>query len=319
MAALASPCEGRPTPSIRLESPTDWNIMRSALLVVGVLAGVGLAADPNTPHIHQGSLEPFKAGPPPTLTASEKASLAAGKTVTKTVKLPGLGARAMAVFDVPAPPEVVWDCINDIKQYPKMVSGVTAVQIYDGPKSIGGGGTLTKAQYTLSFVGYKVSYYVELKYEPRLNSMTFHLDYSRNSDLDDTVGHWHVVAIDGPDGAVHSRISYSAALTLRMWLPKAVVDMLFATTLGQATSWVAPEAKKRLAAAGGAGGSAVVAAKKTGKKVCKWSLKGRRCKTVETPPPPPPPPSSLRAAMDTIVNFIALVAAGGAFLSMLGA
>ena len=208
----------------------------------------------------------------------------------------------MAVFDVPAPPEVVWDCINDIKQYPKMVSGVTAVQIYDGPKSIGGGGTLTKAQYTLSFVGYKVSYYVELKYEPRLNSMTFHLDYSRNSDLDDTVGHWHVVAIDGPDGAVHSRISYSAALTLCGYQSRGRHALRDDPRPSDA---VAPEAKKRLAA-GGAGGSVVVAAKKTARRL-PWSSRDKAI--VETLAPPPPP--SARADGHHR-QLIALVAAGGA-------
>ena len=88
-------------------------------------------ADPSIPHIHNGALEPFKAGQPPKPSGSEEALLNAGKTVMKSVKLPGQGGRAMAIFDVPAPPEIVWDCINDIKSYPKMVSGVAWTSIDD--------------------------------------------------------------------------------------------------------------------------------------------------------------------------------------------
>jgi hypothetical protein len=127
-------------------------------------------ADPKIPHIHQGALEPFKAGKPPAPSASEEAMLAAGKTVTKSVKLPGQGGRAMAIFDVPAPPEVVWDCINDVASYPKMVSGVAEVSVYDGPRT-SGGVTRTRARWTLSFLGYKVAYYNEMVYEPKVRAI----------------------------------------------------------------------------------------------------------------------------------------------------
>ena len=152
----------------------------------------------------------------------------------------------MAIFDVAAPPEVVWGCINDVTNYPKLVSGVAEVSIYDGPRT-SGGVTRTRAKWTLSFLGYRQSYFNEMVYDSRQSSMTFRLDYSRNSDFDDTVGKWHVALL--PNGG--SRVTYSAALTLRMWLPKTVVDMLFSKTLGQATAWVGPEAEKRFAAAGG--------------------------------------------------------------------
>jgi len=281
--------------------------MRAAALLVAVT----LAADSKQPHIHQGSLEPFKPGPPPPLTSAELALLAGGKTVTSLIRLPGQGGRAMATFDVPAPPETVWSCINDIKAYPKMVAGVSDVAIYDGPRSAGGGTTRTKARWTLSFLGYKVTYFNEMIFDPRQNSMTFRLDYSRNSDLDDTVGKWHVKPIPGPDGTTHSRVSYSASLTLRMWLPKTVVDMLFASTLGQATSWVGPEAKKRYAAAGGA-----AATTQKQRANCRWTWFGRRC--APPPPPPLPPPPTARAYMDSGVSLLAgvcvLAALGHALL-----
>ena len=166
------------------------------LCLVSLLLGV----DPKKPHPHTGIIDPFQPGPPPALSSSEAAGLNAGKPVQKSVEMPnGTGGRALAVFDIPAPPDVVWDCINDIKNYPKMVPGVAETQIYD-TGSLRGGGTMTRAKYTLALLGYRISYYLDLKYEPRLNSMTFRLDYTRLSDIDDTTGYWHVAPIAGPGG-----------------------------------------------------------------------------------------------------------------------
>ena len=103
--------------------------MRLALAAL-VLAAVG-ADDVSKPHEHTGKLEKFKFGPPPALSSAERASLAAGQTVSKTIPVPG-GARALAVFDVPAPPALVWECINDLPNYPRMVPGVAATTVYGG-------------------------------------------------------------------------------------------------------------------------------------------------------------------------------------------
>jgi len=265
------------------------------------LACALLGADPNKPHPHTGVLDPFRPGPPPALSAVESASLNSGKSISKSIELPDTtGGRALAVFDVAAPPEVVWACINDIKSYPRMVPGVAETQVYHS-SSLRGGGTLTRAKYTLAMLGYRVSYYLDLKYEPRLNSMTFHLDYSRFSDVEDTTGYWHVAEIAGPGGARHARVSYMAAMILRGWWPKSVTDFLLATTLGRATAWVGTEAVKRH------GTSGEVAAVR-----CRWSWKRmrRRCE-LPPPPPPPPPPSLLDLAgeVDPIAMMLALCSA----------
>ena len=173
-------------------------LLRNMILMC--MVSLLLGADPKKPHPHTGILEPFQPGPPPALSSSEAAGLKAGKPVAKSVEMPnGTGGRALAVFDVAAPPEVIWECINDLKSYPRMVPGVAETQIYD-TGSLRGGGTLTRAKYTLALLGYRISYYLDLKYEPRLNSMTFHLDYTRLSDIDDTIGYWHVAPIAGPAG-----------------------------------------------------------------------------------------------------------------------
>ena len=45
------------------------------------------------------------------------------------VKTEGGGARAMAVFDVPAAPDAVWAAVRDLPKYPSLVSGVLNVQV----------------------------------------------------------------------------------------------------------------------------------------------------------------------------------------------
>jgi len=95
------------------------------------------------------------------------------------------------------------------------------------------------------------------------------------------VGYWHVQSIQG--GAA-SRVTYSAALLLKGWFPKPVVDFLISTTLGRATQWVGKEATARLAKARPTG-----AAPPAEKGNC-WSLGPfRRCKKLPPPPPAPPP------------------------------
>lgn len=280
-----------------------WRLV--ALLVL-LSAQAALAADASKPHPHTGTLEPFKPGPPPALTAAELSSLSAGKAVQKTVQMTGVqGARAIAVFDVPAPPKLVWECINDLKEYPRMVPGVSSMQI-ERTASLSGGGTQTLAKWTVAVLGYKLSYFLDLRYEPRHNTQSFRLDYSKFSDIDDTVGYWHVAPRVGPGGEAHSRVTYSAALTLRGWFPKSVIDFLMATTLGKATAWVTAESARRLPAGGGG--------RAASKRRCRWTWKGRRCQPADTAAataaasaPPPPARRSWRILSAVICSVAGLL------------
>ena len=177
-------------------------------------------ADPSIPHIHNGALEPFKAGQPPKPSGAEEAQLNAGKTVMKSIRLPGQGGRAMAIFDVPAPPEIVWDCINDVKSYPKMVSGVDSCVTYADATQ--GGLQVVKSEYEISALHMRFKYYVKHTFDPAQRCMVFHLDYDRRSDLDDTVGYWYV----DPRGRAVCRVYYSCECKLRGWVPGPVYNML---------------------------------------------------------------------------------------------
>ena len=86
----------------------------------------GRAADASKPHMNGGVNPPFaSAKPQVSLTGSEETALAAGRTVMRQVIAEsGKGGRALAVQDVAASPETVWNRILAFPEYPKMVTGV---------------------------------------------------------------------------------------------------------------------------------------------------------------------------------------------------
>jgi hypothetical protein len=153
-------------------------------LLLIALAASAAADDVSRPHEHQGKLDQFKLGPPAALSASERSIVDSGRTLSKTIPVDG-GARALATFDVQAPPAVVWDCINDLPSYPRMVPGVSDTKVYG--TSSRGGVKQTLVTWTLKLMGYSLRYHLDFKYSPSLSAAAFSLDYRRQSDIDDTV------------------------------------------------------------------------------------------------------------------------------------
>jgi hypothetical protein len=68
--------------------------------------------------------------------------------------------------------------------------------------------------------------------------MTFNLDYSRRSDIDDTVGYWFVE----PTGRASCRVFYSCECKLRGWVPTPVYNMLTKEALKKVGSATCPRA-----------------------------------------------------------------------------
>lgn len=68
--------------------------------------------------------------------------------------------------------------------------------------------------------------------------MTFQLDYSKQSDLDDSVGYWFVQ----PRRRDSCRVFYSCETKLRGWVPAPVYALLIKAALKQTTTWVNVEA-----------------------------------------------------------------------------
>jgi len=127
--------------------------------------------------------------------------------------------------------------IIDFDKYPKMVSGVNQCDTYDTKTD--GGVTTVKSLYEISAVHMKLKYYMEHHYDPKERCMVFHLDYSKRSDLDDSVGYWYVE----PTGRTTSRVYYSCECKLRGWVPPPVYSLLTKEALNKATAWVERESR----------------------------------------------------------------------------
>lgn len=198
-----------------------------------------LGASESQPHYHKGKLARYDIGPPTLmLSASDESRLRSGRSVQQS--LPGedgVSQRMIMVQDIKAPCDIVLGRIMDLDKYPKMVSGVDACATYDSKTDKGV--TTVKSVYEISAVHMKLKYYMEHHYDPKERCMVFHLDYSKRSDLDDSVGYWYVE----PTGRSSSRVYYSCECKLRGWVPPPVYSLLTKEALNKATTWVERESR----------------------------------------------------------------------------
>ena len=196
---------------------------------------LALAADATSPHPHQGVVTPYRGAPPAvTLTAADQATVASGKVVLKQQQVES-GGRGVAIMDIAAPPEKIWAKILDYGQYAKMVDKVAECGNY----KVAGDHLYTR--FVLRVMGVDVEYFIDHRYTPGSNYLTWPLDYSRKSDLDDSVGYWRVT----PQAATppRSRLEYSVDIRFTGYVPGFVADMISKKGLTDATSWVKRESE----------------------------------------------------------------------------
>jgi hypothetical protein len=193
------------------------------------------AADPTKPHIHQGSIQAYQGAPPMvSLSADELARLAAGEVVKRQVQYAD-GGRGVAVQDIEASPEVVWDRILDFPAYPRMVDNVAECEIY-----VHSGHEL-KARFVIGALMMDIEYYIDHEVHVDEGWLTWTLDYSRASDLDDSVGFWRVEPVAGRPG--YTRLFYSVEVKPLGWVPGPIEDYISDAGLTKATDWVKRESE----------------------------------------------------------------------------
>lgn len=203
-------------------------LLASPLLLALAVGGHALAADPNQPHNNQGLVAAYKGAPPAvTLSADDQAKLASGQMVQKQVQL-STGGHAVAFMNINATPDKVWSKITSFTSYPSWVENVTKCTPYKKE------GSLIYVDFVLSVMGIGVEYYIRHDYQPTLGYMTWTLDYTRLSDLDDSVGYWRVTAVS----PTVTRVEYSVDIRFKGWIPGFVQDMISTKGLTTATSWV---------------------------------------------------------------------------------
>jgi len=194
-----------------------------------------MAADANSPHPHQGIAERFVNPTPTVLSKEEKATLEQGAAVRRQVQGDS-GGRGIAIMDVKAPPEKIWKTILDYSKYPNWIDNLDRTQVYGGNAEAG-----YKVEFELSVLGMEITYFIKHILNPDKGNLTWHLDYSRESDIDDSTGYWLVYAAPGRPG--FTRVEYSVDLRLKGWVPGIVENMLAKKGLVLATSWVKQQAE----------------------------------------------------------------------------
>lgn len=213
-------------------------MFRTALLALclsSAFATPAVAADPNAAHPHQGVLTPYPTPPTkPSLSADELSTLASGDVVRKQTQGDS-GGRGIAVQDIHATPDVIWARILDYGSYPTMVEGVLECEVYErGPNDI-------KARFKVGAMGSRVEYFIDHEVRTDANWMTWRLDYTKESDLDDSVGYWLIEPLADRPG--YSRVYYSVAVQMRGWVPGFIESMIARKGLTQATEWVKRESE----------------------------------------------------------------------------
>lgn len=196
---------------------------------------LALAGDADESHPHTGIIPAFKGEPAAQkLTAKDLETLAANKPVKKQVKLES-GGRGVAVMDIHAPTDVVWSKIKDYDSYPNWVDSLNTCEVYAES------GNDLYVYFKASVLGIPAEWWIKHDYQEDKGYVTWTLDYSKHSDLDDSVGYWRVTEITADPPL--TRVEYSVNIQLSGWIPSALEDMLADKGLTVATSWVKAQAE----------------------------------------------------------------------------
>lgn len=204
-------------------------------MLIATLA-LALAGDATKPHEHTGIVTPYKGAPGAvSLSSADIAKIEGGEVVLKQQQV-GSGGRGIAIFDIAATPSKIWSRIVDYSGYPRMVDQVAECGNY----KVSGSEIYTR--FLLEVMGFDVEYFIHHTYKPDQGYLTWTLDYSRQSDLDDSVGYWRVTPLttDPP----RSRLEYSVDIRFKGYIPGFVQDMISKKGLTDAATWVKRESEK---------------------------------------------------------------------------
>lgn len=162
-------------------------------------------------HPHRGKVTPFQAGDPKVKLDGKALNILSSGKPYQTQIQSGASGRGMVVQDVKAPTNIVWEKILDYNNYAKMVPKTIDSQNYKVEKHRDGSQTI----YTRMKIGMgpvRLTFHVKHEYQPKLNSLTWTLDYSKKSDFDDSCGYWYV--IPHPDNPGEwTRVYYSVEVS----------------------------------------------------------------------------------------------------------
>ena len=193
------------------------------------------AADPNKPHPHQGKATVFTNPQKTTLTASEVTQIKSGTPILKQVQQ-GNGGRGIAIMDLNATPEAIWNVVTDYHNYPTHIPDLKSTKNYSVSDSH------VYTHFVLSSMMMTVEYYVKHNLNKEKGYVTWTLDYTRHSDLDDSTGYWYMYP--SPDNQGKTRLEYTIDVRVSGWVPKFIQTALAERGLKDATKWVKKAVEK---------------------------------------------------------------------------
>lgn len=216
------------------------------VLILGVLVAPSALGSAQTipPHEHQGIIPAYQGAPPSIrLTAAEKDTLRRDQSVYRVEEVDG-NVHAVAIFPVNAPPACVWSLLLDFPVYTQGILDLLESELYRRD----GHDYYVKFRYRHWLLG-NYTYYVRHTYPGSSAGWgTWTLDYSRRSDLHDSVGFWRVEAVAGD--AARSRVFYSAIVRHRGWSPWWLRRVFAEGALSETSEWVREQSEQRWNAAG---------------------------------------------------------------------
>lgn len=191
-----------------------------------------------TRHDHNGMLTPYIGEPPQVqLTEREKKELEKEIPVYKKIDIKG-AKRGIAIFRVSASANTIWSVIRNFDLYPKWVSDIDETEIYRRE------GSYIYVRFVAdNWLAGETNWYARHDYPiDNRNWGTWTLDYDYRSDLDDSVGFWRVIPVQGE--IMKCNVIYSADLKLKGWVPSFIESSVVKRGLKQATQWVKEQSEQ---------------------------------------------------------------------------
>jgi ribosome-associated toxin RatA of RatAB toxin-antitoxin module len=167
------------------------------------------------------------------LTAAEQAKLAEGKPVLRQSQS-AEGGTGVAVQEIAAPAEAVWETILNYPRYKDWVENVVSCTVYRKE------GTTLYLDMQTSILGIRSGMYTRNVVRKDQGYMSWTLDYSRKSDVNDIVGYWRLETLSAEPP--RTRLEYSTQLMVS-GVPSFLVSYLTRDSLVEGTAWVKKQAE----------------------------------------------------------------------------